>query len=84
MFTFELMADEVMTVTLHTMNTAEAKKWLTAKVTGAPKGIREIEVIHGYHGGTAIMNMVRKSFTHPRVERKILGLNQGSTILILK
>ena len=76
--------NEIMTVNLHNMDTAQAKKWLTAKVSAAPKHIKEIEVIHGYHGGTAIMNMVRKSFTHPRIKRKILSLNQGSTILILK
>ena len=76
--------NQTMTVDLHTMSAAEGKKWLTDKVTGAPKGVREIEVIHGYRGGTALQNMVRKAFRHPRVERKILGMNPGTTILILK
>lgn len=84
MFEFGLKANEIMTVDLHDMQVAEAKKWLTAKVSGAPRGIKEIEVIHGYRNGTALMNMVRKSFNHPRVIRKALGMNQGSTTLILK
>ena len=84
MFTFGLTENQIMTVNLHEMDTAQAKQWLYSKVSAAPKEIREIEVIHGYHGGTALQNMVRKSFSPPRVKSKILGLNQGSTILILK
>ena len=84
MFPWECEKRNRITVNLHDMSVSEAKKWLEAKVSGAPRDTEEIEVIHGYHGGTALQNMVRKSFHHPRVKRKILGLNQGSTILILK
>lgn len=73
-----------MTIDLHTMQTAEAKKYLQQKLDTAPKELREIEVIHGYHGGNALMNMVRKSFSHPRIKVKSIGLNQGSTTFILK
>ena len=84
MFSFGLTEKQVMTVNLHQMNTAQARDWLSQKVSGAPKEIREIEVIHGYHGGTALKNMVQKSFRHPRVKGKILTGNPGSTILILR
>ena len=84
MLPFGLRENEVMTVDLHQMQSAQAKSWLTAKVTGAPRQIREIVVIHGYRGGTALQNMVRKSFRHPRVKQVILGLNPGETVLILK
>lgn len=73
-----------MTVDLHTMSTAQAKKFLEMKVSSASREIREVEVIHGYHGGTALQQMVRKGFKHPRVQAKLLGLNQGTTILVLK
>ena len=84
MFSFGLTEKQVMTVNLHQMNTAQAKDWLYQKVSSAPREIREIEVIHGFHGGTALQNMVRKSFCHPRVRSKVIPLNQGSTILILR
>ena len=84
MGSFGLRENEIMTVDLHTMNVSEAKAWLKGKVDRAPREIREIEVIHGYHGGTALKNMVLRSFHHPRVRQKIMGLNPGSTILILK
>ena len=76
-------ASPVLTVDLHTMQCAEAKKYLSQKLDSAPKDCMEIEVIHGYHGGTALMNMVR-SFRHPRLKSKSIGLNQGSTTFILK
>ena len=75
---------KTLTVDLHQMTTSEAKQWLTMKVTAAPKNTEEIEVIHGYRGGTALGQMVRKSFRHPRVRSVVLGLNPGTTILILK
>lgn len=74
----------IMTIDLHNMQTAEAKKYLQQKLDSAPKEVREIEVIHGYHSGKALMNMVRKSFNHPRIKSKSIGLNQGSTTFILK
>ena len=83
MFSFGLTEKQVMVVDLHQMDSKQAKQWLSSKVTAAPREIREIEVIHGYHGGTALHNMVRKSFRHPRVKSKIIPLNQGSTILVL-
>ena len=84
MLDFALSDRQILTVDLHQMNTAQAKDWLYARVTAAPKEIREIHVIHGYHGGTALQNMVRRSFRHPRVKSKVLGLNQGTTILVLR
>ena len=84
MFSFGLTEKQVMTVNLHQMDCRQAKQWLYQKVSAAPREVREIEVVHGFHGGTALQNMVRKSFQHPRVKSKVLGLNQGSTILILK
>lgn len=74
----------LLTIDLHNMQTEEAKKYLKQKLDSAPKEIREIEVIHGYHQGKALFNMVRKSFKHPRIKSKSIGLNQGSTTFLLK
>ena len=73
----------VLTLDLHSMQASEAKKYLKQKLDSAPKDTVEIEVIHGYHGGTALLNMVR-NFKHPRIKSKSIGLNQGSTTFILK
>ena len=42
-------------------------------------------MIHGYHGGTQLRDMVRRVYSrHPRVKRLELGLNQGATELVLR
>ena len=73
---------DVVTVDLHCMQVAEAKNYLDIVLETVPSSIKEIIVIHGYHNGTAILNMVRKDF-NKRVSKKYLSLNQGVTSLIL-
>ena len=79
----EFKKHEIITVDLHLHTVAEAKRRLEKVVQIAPRSIREIVVIHGYHHGTALLNMVRNDFHNRRVSRKILSLNQGVTSLIL-
>ena len=71
-------------IDLHGMTVSDAKRELTLLLNRAGKDCHEIEVIHGYTGGTALRDFVRREFTHPRIERKFLSLNQGITTLILK
>ena len=69
---------------IHGMRVLEAKRELETLIGRADKSIREIVVIHGYHGGSALKNMVRSVLRHPRIQQKILSLNQGETTLLLK
>ena len=69
---------------IHGMRAAEAKRQLELLISRADKNIREIVVIHGYHGGSALKEMVRAELRHPRIQQKMLSLNQGETTLILK
>jgi DNA-nicking Smr family endonuclease len=71
------------TVDIHGMTTTEAKKLLEQIISSAPLK-SEITVIHGYHGGQALQNMVRKGLKHKRIKQKILSMNFGETILILE
>lgn len=72
-----------MTIDLHGMSEAQAKSVLMKAVKSCSDDVEELEVVHGFHGGQALLGMVR-SFTHPKVARRIVGLNNGSTILIMK
>ena len=69
---------------IHGMRVLEAKREVETLIGRADKSIREIVVIHGYHGGSALKNMVRSELRHPRIQQKILSLNQGETTLLLK
>lgn len=70
-------------IDLHNHTVESAKALITYTLKNLPKGVREVEIIHGYHGGTALRNMVSK-YSNPKIERKILGLNQGVTIFVIK
>lgn len=70
-------------IDLHGHTVESAKTLLNDTLKKLPKGVREVNVIHGYRGGTALRDMVRK-YSHPKIERKILGLNQGITTFIIK
>ncbi|NLB16944.1 MAG: Smr/MutS family protein [Clostridiales bacterium] len=70
---------------VHGMNKTQAKTAIDARLRKADRSIYRIRVIHGYHGGTAIRELVRKSYkNHPKVLRIEFGLNQGSTDLVLR
>lgn len=72
-----------MTIDLHGFTVNGAKDMLNLKLKNLPKDTREVVVIHGFHQGTALREMVR-SYNNPIIERKYLGLNQGETVFMIK
>lgn len=71
-------------IDIHGLTVAEAKRELISFLNRIDNRANEVEVIHGYQGGQALLNFVRKEFKHPRVEKKLLSLNQGITTLKIK
>jgi len=72
-----------MTLDIHGMTVQEAKKEVQSVLKGCPKTVKEIDVIHGYNGGKALQQYIR-TLKHPKVERVLIGLNNGQTTLVLK
>lgn len=79
----EMKQDEVYTVDIHSYQVKEAKYYLERLLVMLAPDIKEVVVIHGYRGGTALMNMVRKELHSKRISRRFLSLNPGITSLIL-
>ncbi len=71
-------------VDIHHMTREQAKRHLERLLSRLDGNVRELTVIHGYSGGTALRDMVRGSLKHPRIRSKMVGLNPGVTILILQ
>lgn len=72
-------------VDLHGMTCVQAQAAVDAALRRAGGSVYRLEVIHGYHGGTQLRDMVRRVYgKHPRVLRLELGLNPGSTELVLR
>lgn len=68
---------------LHGQTVESARKLITQRLKNIPSDTRELHIFHGYHGGTALKDMVR-AYKNAKIERKIIGLNQGETIFMIK
>ena len=75
----------IMEVDLHGKNTYQVKVTLDTVLRRASGATYRIRCIHGFHGGTAIRDMVRREYgKHPRVLRIETGVGPGVTDLILR
>lgn len=72
------------TINLHDMPLIQAQREMNRLLKTCPKDTDEIEVIHGYHNGDRILRYIRFELKNPRISRKILGLNNGVTVIELK
>ena len=71
------------TIDLHGCSQSEAKSKTRSFLKGTSILVKEVTVIHGY-SSSILLNYVRKKYSHPRIEIKILTLNKGETVFILK
>lgn len=75
----------ILELDIHGMTRYQAKVYLDSQLKKVKKYIYRIRVIHGYQGGTQLRDLVRREYVkHPRILRIEIGLNQGSTDLILR
>lgn len=72
------------TINLHDMPLIQAQREMNRLLKTCPKDTDEIEVIHGYHNGDRILRYIRFELKNPRISRKILGLNNGVTLIELE
>ncbi len=70
---------------IHGMTKYQAKICIDSQLRKADSSTYRIRVIHGYHNGTQLKDMVLKTYrNHKKVLRIEIGLNQGSTDLVLR
>ena len=70
-------------VDLHGLAKEEAKAELIYALSTVDFDIKCLVVVHGYHSGTTLKNLVRKEFSHPSIAEKIT-LDAARTIYVLK
>ena len=73
----------IVTADLHGVYQRDARDILAGWLNNAPANVTELRVIHGYQHGTALRDMIRKEFSHPRVKSILPSLNLGETMLNL-
>jgi len=69
---------------IHNMTRVQAKAAIDAALRRAGSGTYRIRIIHGFHGGTVLRDLARSYKNSPAVIRVEIGLNQGSTDLVLR
>ncbi len=70
---------------LHGMTKTQAKAAVDARLRRADRSVYRLRLIHGYHGGTELRDMLRSAYRgHPKVLRVEVGLNPGETDLVLR
>ena len=73
------------TLDIHGMTCAQAQAAINAVLRRCGGSVYRLEVVHGYHGGTQLRDMVRRTYIkHPKVKRLELSLNPGVTELVLR
>lgn len=72
----------IVEIDLHGKNEYQAKVTIDAALRRAGAGTYRLRVVHGYHGGTILRDMVRRDYA-ARVLR-IVVLDQGRTDLVLR
>lgn len=73
----------IMELNLHGMTVYQARVAIDAALRRARLGTYRIRLIHGYHGGTALRDMIRTEYAG-RVLRLEIGMNPGVTDLVLR
>ena len=76
------MVSGIITADLHGKNTTQAKVTIDALLRRAGNGTYRIRLIHGYHGGTALRDMIWQEYTGKVL--RIKAINEGTTDLILR
>ena len=78
------MTGGIVELDLHGCNIHQARIAINAALKRS-RGVYRIRIIHGYHSGNALRDMIRSQYrSHPAVLRLEIGLNQGQTDLVLR
>lgn len=79
------MIGGVSEIDVHQMNRQQAKVYIDSQLKRAKKDVYTLRIVHGYHGGTKLRDMIRKEYKgNPKVIRIELTMNPGVTDLIIR
>lgn len=70
-------------IDLHGLTREEALSEIIYEVQMADRNIDGLAIIHGYHGGRVLKDLVRKEFNNDRIEKKVF-VNASVTVYKLK
>ena len=78
------MQEATVRLDLHGMNCYQAQTAIDAALRRAGRSVYRIEVVHGYHRGSVLLEVVRTEVRSKRIARRCVTMNPGVTIYYLK
>lgn len=72
----------ILELDLHGKNEYQAKVAIDAALRRAKASTYRLRLIHGYHGGTALRDMIRRDYATKCL--RVLPLDNGRTDLVLR
>ena len=72
----------ILELDLHGKNEYQAKVAIDAALRRAKAGTYRLRLIHGYHGGTALRDMIRRDYATKCL--RVLPIDNGRTDLVLR
>ena len=72
----------IVEIDLHGRNVYQAKVTIDAALRRAKAGTYRLRIIHGYSGGTALRDMVRRDYAGQVL--RVVALDQGRPDLVLR
>lgn len=81
------MTAGIIEIDLHGRNVEQAKSLINMHLLKAAGSTYRLRLIHGYHGGTGLKNMIYEEYSYGRSERVLRiqgGDNPGITELVLR
>lgn len=77
--------EAIVQIDLHGKNAWQGRIAVDAALRRARPGTMRIRIIHGYHGGSILRDMIRAEYaSHPKVRRLETRLGDGVTDLVLR
>ncbi|MGB4659393.1 MAG: Smr/MutS family protein [Mobilitalea sp.] len=75
----------IIEIDIHGQTKYQAMTIIDNQLRKAGSGIYRIRIIHGFHGGTELKDMIRSTYSnHVKVIRIESGFNEGITELVLR
>lgn len=74
----------ILMVDLHGKNRYQAQVAVDAALRRADASVYRLRLVHGFHNGTALREMIAEQYTaHPKV-RRMMAEGDGVTVLVLR
>ena len=82
-----MISGGIVEIDLHGLNREEALSKIERALCTCDKSVYRVRLIHGYHGGVSLRNMIYDEFSYGRNSRVVRiqnGTNPGITELVLR